>query len=810
MILKELNLISFGKFQNKMLKLEDGLNIFYGENESGKTTIHNFIDGMFYGFLKPYAKNRNYLEEYKKYRPWSGEQYRGILRFLKDGKPYRIERDFAKGKVKVYDDLTGGDITKVIDTGEKVKVHLPGMYFLGFNNTVYKNTISIKQLGNKIDSSLSKEVKDRLANISTSLDDDISVKNAIANLEKQLEDIGTERAYTRPYGRSKIKLNRLLDKRKEALVKQEEYNICLNESFDLKGKIEEEKRGLKELKIKLEKIHILENKKTYEEGLSIKKELEKIDEEIEDLRDYSNLSFDEYTKALQLHGDSKYLSKEIKELKDRLANVVEILNNTKIETDEEVVKGIKVKELYEDIASYDEIEDEKSNLILNSQENKLEILNSELKGELEKDEKSKIFMIILILLTIGSLGLGFINPSLVLLAIPLSIISIYIRSKRKKSNIEMENLRGRIQDIKTEEDKNKKRITHIENFQKDLLLKYSCSSKPELKRLYDDIYLSHMNRSNKVNKIDELTQEKKEIILNLSLKEKDLKKAMVKVNEIILKNNSNTLEEFKEGLEKKRIYETLVKDKENKTKVLERILGDSSLDELKSKLASYDDEYFEDIREIDKAEITDEIMKKEENLLSMNDSNARLEERIDNLNTEVKELLVMEEEIHRTKDLIESYDNRIKSIEIAKETIEDISKEIHNQFAPSINKRVSQMVKLLTNGKYDQVKIDDSLDISIENPTTKEIIDIDSLSGGTIDQLYFSLRFSIMSSMKEKSLPLILDDCFIQYDDERLSNILGFLSQMSDDKQILLFTCHHREKEILDNLGLKYNLIKLA
>ena len=810
MILEELNLISFGKFQNKILNLEDGLNILYGENESGKTTIHNFIDGMFYGFLKPYAKNRNYLEEYKKYRPWGSEQYRGILRFLKDDKPYRIERDFAKGEVKVYDDLTGGDITKDIDTGEKVKVHLPGMYFLGFNNTVYKNTISIKQLGNKIDSSLSKEVKDRLANISTSLDDDISVKNAIANLEKQLEDIGTERAYTRPYGRSKIKLNRLLDKRKEALVKQEEYNRCLNESFDLKGKIEEEKQGLKELQIKLEKIHILENKKTYEEGLSIKKEIERIDEEIEDLKDYSNLSFDEYTKALQLYGDSKYLSKEIQGLKDRLTNVEGILNNTKIETDEGIVKGIRVKELYEDIASYDEIEDEKNNLILNSQENRLEILNSELKGKLEKDEKSKIAVAVLILLIIGSLGLGFINLPLALLAIPLGIISIYIRSKRKKSNMEIENLKGRIQDIKIEEDKNKKRIIHIENSQKDLLLKYSCSSKSELKRLYDAIYLSHMNRSNKINKIDELTQEKKEIILNLSLKEKDLKKIIAKVNEIILKNNSNTLEEFKEGLEKKRIYETLVKDKENKTKVLERILGDSSLDKLKSELANYDDEYFEDIREIDKAEIMDEIMKKEETLLSMNDSNARLEERIDNLNIEVKELLVMEEEIHRTKDLIESYDNRIKSIEIAKETIEGISKEIHNQFAPSINKRVSQMVKLLTNGKYNQVKIDDSLDISIENPITKEIIDIDSLSGGTIDQLYFSLRFSIMSSMKGESLPLILDDCFIQYDDERLSNILGFLSKMSNDKQILLFTCHHREKEILDNLGLKYNLIELA
>ncbi len=51
MILKELRLISFGKFQNKTICLEEGLNIIYGENESGKTTIHNFIDGMFYGFF---------------------------------------------------------------------------------------------------------------------------------------------------------------------------------------------------------------------------------------------------------------------------------------------------------------------------------------------------------------------------------------------------------------------------------------------------------------------------------------------------------------------------------------------------------------------------------------------------------------------------------------------------------------------------------------------------------------------------------------------------------------------------------------
>ena len=130
MILKELNLISFGKFQNKIISLEEGLNIIYGKNESGKTTIHNFIDGMFYGFLKPYAKIRNYSKELEKYRPWNGQDYSGIIKLSQFGKDYRIERNFEKGQVKVYDDLTGIDITKEIDMGEKLKDNLPGLYFL--------------------------------------------------------------------------------------------------------------------------------------------------------------------------------------------------------------------------------------------------------------------------------------------------------------------------------------------------------------------------------------------------------------------------------------------------------------------------------------------------------------------------------------------------------------------------------------------------------------------------------------------------------------------------------------------------------
>lgn len=49
MKIRELYLRNFGKFSGKKIVLKDGINLFYGENESGKTTIHTFIKSMLFG-----------------------------------------------------------------------------------------------------------------------------------------------------------------------------------------------------------------------------------------------------------------------------------------------------------------------------------------------------------------------------------------------------------------------------------------------------------------------------------------------------------------------------------------------------------------------------------------------------------------------------------------------------------------------------------------------------------------------------------------------------------------------------------------
>ena len=810
MILKELNLISFGKFQKKRFNLEKGLNIFYGENESGKTTIHNFIDGMFYGFLKPYVRKRYYLEEYEKYRPWNGNQYIGILKLVKDDKKYRIERDFAKGEVKVYDELTGKDITDDIDVGEKIKVHLPGLYFFDFNTSVYKNTISIKQLGNKIDSTLSTEVKDRLANISTSLDDEISVKQAISHLEKELDKIGTSKAYTKPYGKSIVQLDKLKEKHKLVLEKQKEYNRTIDEFNVLKEKIESKEKEIHHLKEQLEKVELFKKKKIYDDVLALREEIKLIDKEIEILKPYSLLDFEDYTIGLRLQNSKDSLEREIKDLLFKIHSLEYKLKDKKLDGDEEIVNGVNAEELFKDMNTYNEMEEEKNNLILNNQKNRLEILNGELKILEDKVNKSKVKGNIFIVLAIVSLGLVLVNPFLSIIA--LSFIALFFNSRRSSKGYikDLDELKGKIKTISHQEDERETRLSDIEKNQKKIVFKYDCSSKLEFNRLYEEIRLNQINQNQRLDAINQLDTELKDTISILDIKKKEIYNINHQLKEILQRNNSNTLDEFKVGLDKKKDYENLVIDRKGKFEVIDRILDNTTLEDLKVQLAHYNDKYFDNVDQLDISIIKDEIRDREESLYTIKDNCSRLEERIYNLNEEVKHLVDIEEEIGRIEDDIQYFQNRIRSIEIAKSTIEDISQEIHTQFAPKINKKVSKLINFISNGKYAHVKISDDLDIVIESPSTKEIVPIDSLSGGTIDQLYFALRFSIISSMKGDNLPLILDDCFIQYDDQRLKNILSFLVDLSSERQILLFTCHNREREILDNLGLKYNIINLS
>ena len=184
MIIKEIRLINFGKFNHKLIELEPGVNIVYGENEAGKTTIHTFIRGMLFGIEKQRGKASG-RDLYTKYEPWENpSNYQGLMRIQNNGVNYRIERNFSKEhKVfKVIDEDMGKELSeKEIDE-----------LFLGLDENCYYNTISISQLGSVTDKELEVILKNYAANLGATKSMEIDIKEAYADLDTQRKKIIAE------------------------------------------------------------------------------------------------------------------------------------------------------------------------------------------------------------------------------------------------------------------------------------------------------------------------------------------------------------------------------------------------------------------------------------------------------------------------------------------------------------------------------------------------------------------------------------------------------------------------------------------
>ena len=131
-----------------------------------------------------------------------------------------------------------------------------------------------------------------------------------------------------------------------------------------------------------------------------------------------------------------------------------------------------------------------------------------------------------------------------------------------------------------------------------------------------------------------------------------------------------------------------------------------------------------------------------------------------------------------------------------------------NTVTPKFTRNLSETIDEISSGKYNMVTINDESGLIVENKLG-EYIPVERLSVGTIDQLYLSLRLSMIDEISKENMPVILDEAFAFYDEGRLENILKFLIKRSEKNQVIIFTCTKREKTILDRLGVCYNLVEL-
>lgn len=182
MIIKRLEIISFGKFSNKVMEFSDGLNTIFGNNESGKSTIIGFIYAMFYGFGDNRGKTLSLRE---KYTPWSGGVCEGKITVLTDkGTNICIYR--KAGNAKKYDTLRVYDA----DTGEEYQINPEDI--IGISQDTFFKTICIKQLSSAFEGN-NDEITQRLSNIASGGDEAVNYEKAQKILEGIRREIQPQR-----------------------------------------------------------------------------------------------------------------------------------------------------------------------------------------------------------------------------------------------------------------------------------------------------------------------------------------------------------------------------------------------------------------------------------------------------------------------------------------------------------------------------------------------------------------------------------------------------------------------------------------
>lgn len=186
MILKDLTIRGFGRFHDYSISFADGINVVYGSNEAGKSTMHSFIRAMLYGMERGRGRASK-TDAWSRYEPWSGSKvYGGSMRCEKDGHIFRIDRDFAKNPkdVTVTDETAG---TPVTDTKAFFEDLLSGM-----GETAYANTVSIGQLKSATDSGMVNELRNYIANMNTTGNMALNISKASAFLKDQKKSFASQ------------------------------------------------------------------------------------------------------------------------------------------------------------------------------------------------------------------------------------------------------------------------------------------------------------------------------------------------------------------------------------------------------------------------------------------------------------------------------------------------------------------------------------------------------------------------------------------------------------------------------------------
>jgi uncharacterized protein YhaN len=350
MKINKMEINGFGRLENRSFVFGPGLNVIYGCNESGKSTLLAFIKAMLFGLKGGRRSKEGFLPPAKQYKPWAARMYGGTIEYeLDDGHRYSVNRNFEKNTLAVYDEHAN-NITGEFPADKDEGVRFAEQH-LGLSENCFNRTVFIGQLQSVIDREGKKVLSERMTNIRQSGDEEVSYRKAVKALkEAQLSYVGSERSTTRPLNIISSRLDEAIrEEQAAAKLHEDSINIFIDldrakrEEIALNKELEallvERKRLLDIAEIK----NLQDTIKTLEEYIDklnkidlrkreIKNEITRIERKIQPFQSYKNFSQADIDSMVEDSARFSYIDEDYRRLIHQRDEIEE-----KIKDDEDVL-----------------------------------------------------------------------------------------------------------------------------------------------------------------------------------------------------------------------------------------------------------------------------------------------------------------------------------------------------------------------------------------------------------------------------------------------------------------------------------------
>lgn len=817
MRLKQINIINFGQFSNKSFDLPSKqINVFFGANEAGKSTTVAFIKQIMFGFHLR-SNSSPFFEDYTPLAHVS--PMGGSLIFEADDSKYELERLYAKG------DKTKRGILTVKKDGQVVPENLFFDQIQNIDGSFYADSFIFNQemLGQV--SSLSQE--DLLERI-------YYLGAADSGKLLEMRD-GFEKEAGKLFKKTgkKPEVNRLLkqmeDDRDNLAQTQAEFGDYEELDRDLTAKSDE----LKSKQQALEKLQ-----KRAQELRDLQKELGNYQTLLDLQKQVKDTQFDSenYQKAQDIMAQGRNLQKTIKSLKEQLADL-DGNNQADLSASKKLVQ--QKPQLLQWQAEYksclqkaDELKQEKEQILALSPDTKqvldltpeqikqlqadyLALPKQENRVEAAANSNDKFWYVIGAVLAVLGLILLVMMGTVGVIALITGLIFLgagYVKGNKQNAailekqklvaqkrqgfgqqyslnpdNLDINNLVANANQYHLKENAEKANNEQLSQINQEVA-QLATSVQNALKKPIEDDFSSVLSGidelEEKIDHSQEIGQRRMTISSALKQDQQDLKELGLQLQTLFAQANVKNMAD----------YDALYQDSLEQAKIKTQVEAlKKSLNDDLTKLAEAKPDKLEQRLH----ELNEQITEANNEVSDLQQQNAQVQVKLNNL-ADSTAVFEAKQDLANTETNFESSSKEYLANLLAAKWIGRSLDLASNERFPKMLKAAKEYLALLTGGRYVDLDLGKKLTVIRKDGKKR---DVKYLSRGTAEQLYFALKLAFVEQIKDEiNLPILIDDSFVNFDDNRIKYIEQLLKKINENNQVLIFTA---QENLVEKLGIQ-------